>query len=122
MMCAAVLERKTTGCAAPQVTATDNVSINLPRELPWGFASARHTWIITVRLRVGFALTRVVEAICDHSGLNLNIQIQKLVFRFNSIQIPIIQYSGFIQDVIPWQVLAEVNVSEVTGISTICSP
>jgi 2-polyprenyl-6-methoxyphenol hydroxylase-like FAD-dependent oxidoreductase len=57
-----------------------------------------------------------------HSGLNLNIQIQKLVFRFNSIQIPIIQYSGFIQDVIPWQVLAEVNVSEVTGISTICSP
>lgn len=32
-----------------------------------------------------------------HSGLNLNIQIQKLVFRFNSIQIPIIQYSGSIR-------------------------
>ena len=58
----------------------------------------------------------------NHSGLNLNIQIQKLVFRFNSIQIPAIQYSGFIQDVIPWQVLAEVNVSEATGISTIYSP
>lgn len=56
-----------------------------------------------------------------HSGLNLNIQIQKLVFRFNSIQVPIIQYSGFIQDVISWQVLAEMNVSEVAGISTVCS-
>jgi hypothetical protein len=33
-----------------------------------------------------------------HSGLNLNIQIQKLVFRFNSIQKPIVQYSGFIQN------------------------
>lgn len=47
-----------------------------------------------------------------HSGLNLNIQIQKLVFRFNSIQVPIIQYSGFIQNVIAWQVLAGVNASE----------
>jgi fermentation-respiration switch protein FrsA (DUF1100 family) len=65
-----------------------------------------------------------VLGICGggHSGLNRNIQIQKLVFRFNSIQIPVIQYSGFIQDVIPWQVLAKVNVSEVTSISTICSP
>ena len=53
-----------------------------------------------------------------HSGLNLNIQIQKLVFRFNSIQIPIIQYSGFIQYVIPWQVLADVKVSEGTSLST----
>jgi hypothetical protein len=43
------------------------------------------------------------KGIGDHSGLNLNIQIQKLVFRFNSIQVPSIQYSGFIQYVISWQ-------------------
>jgi hypothetical protein len=71
----------------------------------------------------GFLLR--VEAVVgredSHSGLNLNIQIQKLVFKFNSIQTPTIQYSGFIQDVISWQVLAEVNVSEVTGLSTVYS-
>lgn len=57
-----------------------------------------------------------VQEAYRHSGLNLNIQIQKLVFRFNSIQIPIIQYSGSIQYVIPWQVLAYVVMSEVTDL------
>lgn len=60
--------------------------------------------------------------LCKHSGLNLNIQIQKVVFRFNSIQVPIIQYSGFIQYVIPWQVLAQVKVSEDTSLSTVYPP
>lgn len=57
-----------------------------------------------------------------HSGLNLNIQIQKLVFRFNSIQIHVIQYSGFIQYGIPWQALADDKVSEVTNLSIVYLP
>jgi len=55
---------------------------------------------------------RAINIVYVHSGLNLNIQVQKLIFRFNSIQMPIIQYLGFIQNVIAWQVLAGANASE----------